>query len=252
MNIVAVNAASRKKGVTTQLTERAMEGAASQGAATEMIFLADHNIRFCKNCLACYRDIESELAPCTIDDDMNAILKKVYDADGVLLSSPIHCGFVNGLMVTFFERMAWRVCRPTGQIAMLKGVPTPRTSKIRAMGSIVTAGGMPDRLRKLCDGTPWIKENGTLLLNGIWAGDIYAGARFEKQPKTDQDWQTLYFLRKLAPEQSQMAYDLGVKLAQTAKRSDLRPVPVIGNFTAALLRVIYYFRPLYKTVQDDK
>jgi len=57
--------------------------------------------------------VESEIAPCTIEDDVGEILEKIRDADEIIMASPVHCGFVTGLMTTFVERIAFRLCRPT-------------------------------------------------------------------------------------------------------------------------------------------
>jgi multimeric flavodoxin WrbA len=52
--IIAINGSCRRRGTTTQLTEAALEGAASVGMDTEMILLRDKDIRHCTNCLMCY------------------------------------------------------------------------------------------------------------------------------------------------------------------------------------------------------
>jgi multimeric flavodoxin WrbA len=123
MKILAINGTYRPKGTTTGLTEAALEGATSVGAETEMVLLRDHDVRHCTNCLMCYRDLDSEIAPCSMDDDVGEILQKVVDADGIILSSPVHNGFITGLMTVFFERIAWRLCRPTGTLLTFRGVP---------------------------------------------------------------------------------------------------------------------------------
>ena len=64
MKILAINGTYRKKGTTTGLTEAALQGAASAGAETEMVMLQDHDVRYCTNCLMCYKDLDSEIAPC--------------------------------------------------------------------------------------------------------------------------------------------------------------------------------------------
>lgn len=250
MKILAVNATYRKNGTTTRLVRRALEGAASAGAETEMILLADRDVRLCRNCLQCYRDLESELAPCPIDDDVGAILRAILDADGVVFASPIHNGFVSASMVALFERMVWRVCRPTGKILGLKGVPEPRRKeRVRAIASIVSAGGMPDRLRSMCDGTPFLKENAPHFLNGFWVGDMYAAAHLRRRPRTDEDWRGLYFLRELSTSQFARAHDLGVRMAKALDRGGRRPTRAVGPVTAAILRPIAGFMGRYRTVE---
>ena len=223
MKILALNATYRPTKTTTRLTESALEGAVSVGVKTEMVMLRDKNIQFCKNCLTCYKDLGSEIAPCTIEDDVGEILEKIREADGIIMASPVHCGFVTGLMTAFVERIAFRLCRPTGEIMGLRGCPEPRlTEKARAVATIVSAGGMPIEMREYCDiGTPWLKET-AMFFNGECIGDIYAGAVFTKKLQ-DEEWPKSFLFRELTEEQLQEAFDLGVKMAEAIKSETVRP-----------------------------
>ncbi len=250
MKVLAINATYRAKGTTTRLTEAALEGAASKGADTEMVLLRERDIRWCNNCLKCYGDLDSSLAPCSLDDDMTAILEAVQQADGVIFASPIHNGFISGLMTLFFERLVWRMCKPTGDLMGLKGLPEPRTDKVRAVASIVSAGGMPEKLRKYCDGTPWVKENSTQFLNGFWVGDLYAAAHLERRPVSADDWASLYHLRKLSPSQLRQAHELGESVAETIDRGDMRPTSSMSGITSVVIGFFIRFMKLYKTTDD--
>ena len=90
MKILALNATYRPTKTTTRLTQSALEGAVSVGVKAEMVMLRDKNIQFCKNCLTCYKDLGSEIAPCTIEDDVGEILEKIREADGIIMASPVH------------------------------------------------------------------------------------------------------------------------------------------------------------------
>ena len=223
MKILALNATYRPTKTTTRLTQSALEGAASVGADTEMVMLRDRNIQFCKNCLTCYKDLESEISPCTIEDDVGDILEKIREADGIILASPVHCGFVTGLMMAFIERITFRLCRPTGEYMGLKGCPEPRlTGKARALATIVSAGGMPIEMREYCDlGTPWLKET-AVFFNGECIGDIYAGAVFTKKLE-DEEWSKSFLFRELTEEQLKETFNLGVKTAEAIKNKTVRP-----------------------------
>ena len=224
MNILAINGTYRPKGTTTRLTEKALEGAASEGADTNMILLVEKDVRYCTNCLTCYKDTESEIAPCTIDDDVRGILEEIRDADGVLFTSPVHCGFVSALMTTFIHRAAWTLLRPTGEMMGLKGMPEARRpDKVRPVATIVSAGGMPTELRKYCDmGSVWLVDMAGCMCNGECVGDIYTGAVFTKELEGDE-WSKSYLFRELTDEQLQEAYDLGAKMARTVKEGNVRP-----------------------------
>jgi multimeric flavodoxin WrbA len=224
MKILALNATYRANGTTTSLVNKALEGATTVGAQTEHLLLKDYDIRYCTNCLTCYADLNSEIAPCTHDDDMTLILEKIKEADGVLLGSPVHMGFVTGLMYVFMERVCFRLARPTGEYFGLKGCPEPRlTDKARASASIVTAGWAPEEMRRYCDqGTEWLKENVPMLFNGEFVIDQYAAAYFPKE-LTDDEWQRAFFLRKLTEGQHQEAFELGRTLAERISQGNVRP-----------------------------
>ncbi len=223
MKVLALNGTYRPDKTTTRLTQKALEGAASAGAETEMVMLREKDIQFCTNCLTCYKDLKSDIAPCTLNDDVTGILDKIREADGIILSSPVHCGFVTGLMTAFIERITFRLCRPTGAYLGMKGCPEPRlTDKARAVASIVNAGGMPIEMRQYCDlGTPWLRES-AVFFNGDFIGDIYAGAVFKKE-LTDDEWPRSFLFRELTDEQLQEAFDLGAKIGNAIKSGNVRP-----------------------------
>jgi multimeric flavodoxin WrbA len=242
MKILAINGTYRKKGTTTDLTEAALGGAASAGAEAEMVLLQDHDVRYCTNCLMCYKDLDSEIAPCSVNDSVGEILQKVMDADGIILSSPVHNGFITGLMTVFFERITWRLCRSTGKILNLRGMPEPRSQKVRALATIVSAGQMPTKQgKKYCnDGTPFMKQNGCLIFNADWVGAMYAGGEFSKKLQAD-DWQKAYLFKELSKEQLKEARDLGIKMAGMIKTDRLRPPHPLGRFGPFLDTVTGWF-----------
>lgn len=256
MKILAINASYRPGKTTTQLTLKAMEGAASLGAETEMIMLRDCKIDYCMNCLKCYKDKTSEIGPCSLKDDIDGILEKIRDADGIILASPVHNGFITGLMTVFFERIVWRTACSTGSfLGILSGIESRLTNKTRAIISISSAGGIPQRIRKYCDeGTPWLKSNAPLFFHGEWIGDMYAGAELSKLPRNEDDWANLYFKRKLSREQLDQAFKLGVKMGQTINDGRLKPttVDIIFNpVTTTIIRISNLFAPFYKEVGDN-
>lgn len=255
MKILALNATYRPRKTTSRLIERALEGAASVGAETEMVLLKDCTIQYCTNCLKCYKDLESEIGPCSLDDDMDVLLEKIRDADGVIFGSPVHNGFISGLLTVFFERMAWRVMRPKGTFLGAGGMVSRLTSKTRALASIVTAGGIPPKLRKYCDdGTPWLKGNAPLMLHGQWIGDMYAAATLKKQPRSEEDWSKLYFLRRLSDPQLEEAFDLGVRVAESINQGSLRAVTLdnlVNPVVRGVVNTVNRFNPPYETLKQE-
>lgn len=224
MKILAINGSYRPEGTTVKLTNKALEGAAAMGAHTEHIMLLEKNIGYCKNCLMCYRDMTSPIAPCSIDDEVRSILESIRDADGLILSSPVHCGLCSALMFAFIERSTFTLGKPTGTSMGMKGCPEPRlTEKARAVATIVSAAGTTPELRHLCDSvTPLLSWFGAIVANGLPTGNLYAAAHFPGEMK-EEDWPRALLLRELIEAQLQEAYTLGEKVACAIRAGGLKP-----------------------------
>ena len=105
MKVMAFNGSPRKKWNTATLLEKALEGAASQGAETELIHLYDLNFQGCKSCFACKTKGGESYGKCAVKDDLAPIFKKVEEVDAVILGSPFYFGTVSGEMRSFMERL---------------------------------------------------------------------------------------------------------------------------------------------------
>jgi multimeric flavodoxin WrbA len=53
--VIAINGSPRKNGNTAILLQKALDGAASVGAETEIVHLVDLNYKGCTSCFACKR-----------------------------------------------------------------------------------------------------------------------------------------------------------------------------------------------------
>ncbi len=100
--VVAVIGSPRRRGNTATLVDAALEELERGGCECTRIVLADKRIEFCSGHVYC-----GELA-CPHDDDMAGILDQVYDADGLILATPIYYENVSGQMKTFMDRNATR------------------------------------------------------------------------------------------------------------------------------------------------
>lgn len=103
--IIAINGSPRKSWNTAALVTKALEGAASQGAETELVHLYDLNFKGCTSCFACKRKDGKSYGKCAMNDDLTPILEKVASADALIVGSPIYIGTVTGEMRSFMERL---------------------------------------------------------------------------------------------------------------------------------------------------
>ncbi|MDD1721748.1 MAG: flavodoxin family protein [Euryarchaeota archaeon] len=105
MKVLAINGSPRAKCNTATLLNNALEGAASQGAETELVHLYKLNFKGCISCFACKLKNGESYARCAVNDDLTSVLKKAGEADAVILGSPIYFGTATGEMRSFMERL---------------------------------------------------------------------------------------------------------------------------------------------------
>lgn len=105
MKCIAFNGSPRKGWNTETLLKHTLEGAASQGAETELIHLYDYNYKGCVSCFACKLKGGKNYGQCAFRDDLTPLLKKVKDADALVLGSPVYFSDVTGAMRSLMERV---------------------------------------------------------------------------------------------------------------------------------------------------
>ena len=105
MNVIAINGSPRKNGNTAELLKHALNGAASKGAATEIIHLYDLQYKGCISCFACKLKDTAGLGRCALNDELSPILEKVMESGVLLLGSPVYYSGVTGMMRSFMERL---------------------------------------------------------------------------------------------------------------------------------------------------
>ena len=108
MYIIAINGSPRKNGNTATLLNKALEGASSQGATTELINLYDLNFKGCVSCFACKLKGGKSYGKCAYKDELTLVLDKIESADAVILGSPIYFSDVTGEMRSFIERLVFQ------------------------------------------------------------------------------------------------------------------------------------------------
>jgi multimeric flavodoxin WrbA len=106
MKIIAVNGSPRKTWNTGTLLQKTLEGAASQGAETELVHLYDLTYKGCISCFACKLINGPSSGRCAMQDELSPLLKTIEEeADALILGSPIYFGSITGEMRSFLERL---------------------------------------------------------------------------------------------------------------------------------------------------
>lgn len=99
VKVIGIIGSPRSGGNTETYVKKALESAESAGADTEIINLGKAEIKPCNAC-----DICKYSGECPIDDDMVEISKKVKEADGVVMGSPVYFGNVTAQTKLFIDR----------------------------------------------------------------------------------------------------------------------------------------------------
>jgi len=105
MTVIGINGSPRKQWNTATLLTKALEGAAAQGAETELVHLYDLDFKGCVSCLACKTKGGKSYGACALQDGLTPVLKRIADADALVIGSPIYFGSVTGETRSFLERL---------------------------------------------------------------------------------------------------------------------------------------------------
>lgn len=84
--VLAIISTPRKGGNSELLTQRFVDGAKEAGNTVETVFLRDKKINPCLACENCQRTGGA----CVHQDDMAEVMKKLIEADVIVLSTPVY------------------------------------------------------------------------------------------------------------------------------------------------------------------
>lgn len=104
MKTIVINASPRKKWNTAEVMEAAQKGAESVGAETEYFNLYDLVFKGCRSCLVCKQKDKTK-GKCYWNDDLTPLVEKIFDADTLLIGTPIYFGQPTSGFRALLERL---------------------------------------------------------------------------------------------------------------------------------------------------
>lgn len=136
MKAIAVNGSPRKNGNTYILLQTVLKELEARGIETELIQAGSRDIH---GCIACKKCRDKGTLQCVFNDDIvNESIRKIENADALILGSPVYFGGLTAQMKAFIDRVGY-VTRPH---KTLKGKICASVTAARRNGSLVAFNSM--------------------------------------------------------------------------------------------------------------
>lgn len=103
--ILAVVGSPRRNGNTHILVSKITEGAQTNGAVVDELFLGDLSIKECNGCHICWKGKD-----CSKKDDMQAVYPKIMQSDIIIFGTPVYWYGPTSLMKAFIDRFVYFNC----------------------------------------------------------------------------------------------------------------------------------------------
>ncbi|MCT4688938.1 flavodoxin family protein [Vallitalea sp.] len=110
--VLAINSSKRKRNTYGLLID-IKDQLKKINIEVEIINLHDYNIEICTGCESCILKDK-----CFLDDDMDMLMNKLQQYDGIILSTPIYLNNISGKLKIFIDRTCRWVHRPA-----ITGIP---------------------------------------------------------------------------------------------------------------------------------
>ena len=213
MKIMAFNGSPRKKWNTATLLTKALEGAASEGAKTELIHLYDLDYKGCISCFACKEKGGKSYGRCVLRDALKPIFKRVEEADAVIFGSPVYLATVTGAMQSFMERLIFPYIKYTDP-------PESLFPKRILTGFIYTMGVTEKAMNEFGYGQRFTSIDRLLRIifgssEKLLSFDTYQFEDYSKvvAPRFNPE-EKLKRRKEIFPQNCQKAYEMGVRFAK--------------------------------------
>jgi multimeric flavodoxin WrbA len=117
MKVVLFNSSPRKEGNTYSCLNIVIDELKKEGIECEYIWIGSENLKGCTACGSC---AENKDRKCVLKgDNMNEYIKKMIEADGIILGTPTYYANVTANMKALMERSA-EVCLASGNLLKRK------------------------------------------------------------------------------------------------------------------------------------
>lgn len=98
-NVLVISTSLRPGSNSEALAEAFLRGAQQAGHRAELVTLRGLQLQFCRGCMAC-----QGRGRCVLNDDAQAVVDKMHDADVIAFATPIYYYEMCGQMKTLLDR----------------------------------------------------------------------------------------------------------------------------------------------------
>ena len=98
-NVLVISTSLRPGSNSEALAEAFLRGAQLAGHRAELVTLRGLQLQFCRGCMAC-----QGRGRCVLNDDAQAVVDKMHDADVIAFATPIYYYEMCGQMKTLLDR----------------------------------------------------------------------------------------------------------------------------------------------------
>lgn len=218
MNFYVINGSPRKNNNTGKLLDEAVAGILDKTCDldaevnVEIIDLYSLDYKGCMSCFACKRIDGPFYGTCPINDDLKPLLEKLWNADGIIIGTPIYFSNINGETESFLERFRFPKYVYGGGPLLEKSIP---------MGLIYTMNvdeKLSDKLYKETIYEPLESGLSGLLLKDVYSLKVYDTYQFDDYSKYEKylfkEEDKAIHQQKQFPRDLKKAYEMGVQIAE--------------------------------------
>ena len=104
MKVTMFNGSARKNGNTHIMLEWLAKSLAAEGVDSEIADMGGMKLRGCSACNVCF---SAKNRRCSVQDNMNELISKMDEADGIVLASPTYFADVTAEMKALIDRAGY-------------------------------------------------------------------------------------------------------------------------------------------------
>lgn len=131
MKVLLINGSPKEKGCTYTALLEISKTLQEEGVDSEIYNIGNSPIAPCRACGAC-----GKLGRCAIDDEVNELLERLNEFDGIIIGSPVHYASASGGTVAFLDRLFYANARAGKADLIMK--PGSAIASARRAGTTAT------------------------------------------------------------------------------------------------------------------